>query len=166
MPEYALIEDGEVVSVGAEPDSWENPDGTTTSTPLGVETDPKVLAKAGYLPVEDRDVERPDGTIQDGFDYKVQKSKVIRTPRYVEFDPEVAPEQPLDPAVSEMMDRVAQAEEDRGLALQEVAELRGQVAALEQRVASLEGSMSTSESQSLGQAVRDLQNQVQRLQRG
>jgi hypothetical protein len=79
MAEYALVENGEVVSVGPEPQSWENPDGSTTTTPEDTDTDPKILKKLGYLPVEDaRPDVVPEGEHLVQGDFTVTKAKVVR----------------------------------------------------------------------------------------
>lgn len=163
MPDYALVKDGEVVEVGPEPDAWENPDGSTTSTPRGVDTDPKVLAKAGYLPVEDKEADRPDGTIQDGFDFKVQKSKVVRTPRYVELgEGEVAD---IAPEVAERAEREASAQRERSELEQRVAALESERGALIERVEALETLVNETGAVSVMKLIGTMQQDIQGLKR-
>lgn len=114
MADYAKVENGEVVEIGPEPDSWTNPDGSTTSTPEGVGTDPTVLKKAGYLPVEDRYEQGTPGAPQEYGPptFEVLKTKVVRHFALVDIPP--ADETEVDGVFAQRLvnleDRVAQIE--------------------------------------------------------
>lgn len=111
MPDYAKIVDGEVVEYGPEPDAFtmKNKKGelVSVSTPEGVPTDPSILAKAGYLPIEVVEPEYDPATQYLGEPvFKVQKTKVISKRRVVDRIPE--PLTPVEIRVEDMAQQIMQ----------------------------------------------------------
>lgn len=158
MPDYAKVVNGEVTEIGPEPESWTNPDGSTTTTPAGVESSPAVLKKAGYLPVEDRYEETGDNQIHGNPSLEVLKTKVVRT--FPAEDLPTPEPDPLADRVTELDQRLMQVEVitqhykpiiddwsqagpvhemDARALWGSYQALRGRMSAIEERLAALEG---------------------------
>lgn len=87
---WAKVEDGQIISIGPRPDSWENPNKTTTTASPDTEVSAKTLAKAGYFPVvtsipEPLDTEYP--TTLEVVEHQVQKNRVVEVLHHVEQRP-------------------------------------------------------------------------------
>lgn len=118
MPEYAKVLNGEILEIGPEPDSFEIPDtsedaepGDTTwvSTPEGVETDPKLLKRAGYLPVEDV-YEKEDPNAETPMQYGEPTLEVLKTKVVRNFALEPIPVAPPD-RITEIDQRLGELEQ-------------------------------------------------------
>jgi hypothetical protein len=155
--EYALIKDGEVESVGAEPDGFELPDGSTVTTPVGVPTDPKVLAEAGYLPVVEAPLVVPEGQEVESYDYIVTKKHVERVPVFHDY---VEPEpNPPSPQVQHLIDRLSEMEQR----VAEVDSFSGRLDDLGARIDTLVENMQGTEAVSFGTAIEEMQRDIRYL---
>lgn len=160
MGRWAQVnKDGDVVDViDGQPDSWENPDGSWTTSPVDTDTDPAILAKAGWYPItEAEDYDPATHRVTDESLVFVKTKKHVRVDRKIEELPEPPPS-PEEEMVRPLVER-SDAIEERQAALDE------KLARLEQTVEAIPPTAPSYDAASFNVLIATMQQQIVQLTR-